>query len=822
MPNETRSLQWSNDELDALIDSYLGMLKDEVAGTSYNKRQNNLKLQEHVKRTHASIEFKFCNLSAVLDELGRRYIFGYKPRPHFQAALQDRLLQRLDEFPLAEGSDPDHDLASSKHSGRGDLATTAVLNSSPKSSDTLGPRHEGEFVNAEESEYWHALGELWDRTTGGSDVAAKPTTDDGSTLPTAPRPAGVEEACAWFKSGLTRDSLPRFLFLVGGPGAGKSHATAEIVAGLDPIEVPDDGLAHRSYRYKAGRRELLLINDATIGSTEHRRNPLTKETDASVRAGMHFVACVNRGVLVEEAASIHATPTFDYSPGQALLSWLAGHAPEESNWNVQTDCDEPYLRAGHLFDGPNMVASVLVVYVDVCSLLERRPKVVITSSTEGGTLFAAEPYQIADFAKRTSMDVITPAGALFSKVIDYVSPRDSSDGIEVLMDPIRANIESLRSARVRAGIMTVVRGAELSSGQRMTFREVWGTVTRCVLGDAPDQIARDDLRALITRLQPKNVDPVLRFKDLQLLAGLRFSQAIFGGRNPESQSFDPLGNPITKLTHFVDPMRDAIPGRYDRTWNSGWATPLADSFAGPVTNGSPLESLEEDLKSLEEDINSRDPFCEALTEFDRTVDRAFVDAMHSTKIRDKDRYAFISWYGGYLGRLYALANGIPAFRPQIAAWTQAWYLSPNLPDELGFGLRTLLRPKRKPGDIESASLIPILASRTDPIVGVQSEPKLALKTGDVEMKTFRDSEALFLILSEQGKEISRMPLDFPLVREALACGHEHAGVTEMTDVTSPRLERFRAARLIPAQLNQANYRVVVGNSDYSMNVTGGY
>ena len=688
------------------------------------------------------------------------------------------------------------------------------MNSMPSSGDTFEPRNEGEFVKAEESAYWHALGELWDRTTGGSDVAAKPTTIGRSPLPTAPRPAGVEEACAWFKSGLNSGSVPRFLFLVGGPGAGKSHATAEIVAELDPIDAPEDGLAHRSYRYNAGSRELLLINDATIGSTEHRRNPLTKEIDASARAGTHLIACVNRGILVDEAASIKVTPTFQDSAGQVLTRWLAGDAFGESNWNVQTDCDEPYLRAGHLFDGPDMVASVLVVLVDVCSLLEKRPEVRTSAREDGGTLFAAEPYVISDFAKRTAMDFATPAAALFSKVADFVASDLADDDTDSLIDPIRANIESLRSSSVRAGIMTVVRGAELTSGQRMTFREIWGTVTRCILGDAPDQVGRHELRDLIARLQPSTSDPVLRFRALQLLAGLRFSQAIFGGRNPNSASFDPLGNPITKLTHFVDPMRDAIPGRYDRSWDSGWATPLADSFAGPVTNGSPLEGMEEDLEP-------QSPFSEVLTEFDRTVDRAFVVAMRSPKIGDKDRYAFISWYGGYLGRLYAVANGIPAFRPQVAAWTQAWYLSPHLPDELSFGLRTLLRPKRRPGDIESASLIPILASRTDPIVGVQSEPKLALKTGDVEMKTFRNSEALFLVLSEQGKEISRMPLDFPLIREALACGQEHAGVTEMSDVTSPRLERFRAARLIPAQLNQANYRVVVGNADYSMTVTGG-
>ncbi|WP_148258078.1 hypothetical protein [Pseudarthrobacter phenanthrenivorans] len=806
MPNPVRASQWSDDELDALIDSYLKMLKLEVLGENYNKRQNNLELQKFVKRSHAAIEFKFCNLSAVLDGLGKRYIFGYKPRPHFQVALRDRVLQRLGEFPPRvvsnsyEGS-PLHDAPATPFDLR---------DSGEGAGDNFEPRDEGEPMDA----YWDTLGELWDRTTGGSDVAAKPASQMRSNLPTAPRPAGVEEACTWFKKGLASDSIPRFLFLVGGPGAGKSYATSEIVAGLEPIEPPQDGLAHRSYRYRAGSRELLLINDATIGSSEHRRNPLTKEIDSCVRSAKHLVACVNRGILIDESAPISSTSTFDYTAGQALVRWLAGDAFDQSNWHVQTDCDEPYLRAGHLFDGPDIVASVFVVFVDVCSLLERRPQVDIRLDEYGRTVFEAEAYVIGDFAKRATLNLATPAGSLFSQVTNLLSSclRNGSDE---LIDPIRANIESLCSSRVRAGIMSVVRGAELTSGQRMTFREIWGTVTRCILGDAPDRVARDELRALVQRLQPSDLDSVTRFKDFQALAALRFSQAIFGGRSPGAGSFDPLGNPITKLTHFVDPMRDAIPGRFDRSWESGWATPLADSFAGPVTSGSPLESLEADL-------DAEDSFSDILTEFDKMLDRAFVDAMHSPKIGDKDRYAFISWYGGYLGRLYALANGIPAFRPQVAAWTQAWYLSPNLPDELGFGLRTLLRPKRRPGDIESASLIPILASRTDPIVGVQSEPKLALKTGDVEMKTLRDSESLFLVLSEQGKEISRMPLDFPLVREALACGQEHAGVTEMTDVTSPRLERFRAARLIPTQLNQANYRVVVGASDFSMTVSGGY
>lgn len=65
------------------------MLADELAGRSHNKGQHNEALQALIPRSRKSIEFKHCNISAVLERLGLPYIRGYRPLAHFQNALID-------------------------------------------------------------------------------------------------------------------------------------------------------------------------------------------------------------------------------------------------------------------------------------------------------------------------------------------------------------------------------------------------------------------------------------------------------------------------------------------------------------------------------------------------------------------------------------------------------------------------------------------------------------------------------------------------------------------------------------------------------------
>ena len=74
---------------------YFNMLADEIADRPYNKAEHNRALQDLTGRNPASIEFKHCNVSAVLDLLGIPTIRGYRPRPNFQNALIDAVERYL-------------------------------------------------------------------------------------------------------------------------------------------------------------------------------------------------------------------------------------------------------------------------------------------------------------------------------------------------------------------------------------------------------------------------------------------------------------------------------------------------------------------------------------------------------------------------------------------------------------------------------------------------------------------------------------------------------------------------------------------------------
>tara|TARA_Y100000588_G_scaffold392684_1_gene505506 strand:- start:1604 stop:2908 length:1305 start_codon:yes stop_codon:yes gene_type:complete len=79
---------WSVDEIELIVDDYFEMLEDEVNGRSINKAAHNRALLPKLNgRSRGSIEFKHCNISAVLSDSGRSFIEGYKPRPNVQNLL---------------------------------------------------------------------------------------------------------------------------------------------------------------------------------------------------------------------------------------------------------------------------------------------------------------------------------------------------------------------------------------------------------------------------------------------------------------------------------------------------------------------------------------------------------------------------------------------------------------------------------------------------------------------------------------------------------------------------------------------------------------
>lgn len=107
------STHWSNEEVEAIVADHLQMLTLELAGQSYSKAEHRRRLQAKLNnRSDGSIEFKHCNISAILIRLGIPYIRGYQPRANYQAMLAevvtDQLKQRsmLDQAALAAVQQP--------------------------------------------------------------------------------------------------------------------------------------------------------------------------------------------------------------------------------------------------------------------------------------------------------------------------------------------------------------------------------------------------------------------------------------------------------------------------------------------------------------------------------------------------------------------------------------------------------------------------------------------------------------------------------------------------------------------------------------------
>lgn len=100
-----RNPDWSDTEIELVIDDYFDMLRQEFSGVHYSKTDHRNQLMERLPiRSKGSIEMKHCNISSVLDESGYVSIDGYKPRPHKQEALVVAVLNYVEGHPWAKRS----------------------------------------------------------------------------------------------------------------------------------------------------------------------------------------------------------------------------------------------------------------------------------------------------------------------------------------------------------------------------------------------------------------------------------------------------------------------------------------------------------------------------------------------------------------------------------------------------------------------------------------------------------------------------------------------------------------------------------------------
>lgn len=635
------------------------------------------------------------------------------------------------------------------------------------------------------------LNRLYSRATGGANVAADPKHPLESHWPRASDAPGVETATEWFRNSIS-GNRQAFLFLVGGPGGGKSHISSQLVSDLAEIDPTTLNLARRSHSYQLKERKLLLINDATIQETGTDSSSLVNEVGTCLKDGASLIACVNRGIFVEELAAATDSKSLE----SKVLHWVSSGLSQH-NSEVETLSTSVYLKHGRIKTSSGAMVEVCVSYVDVCSLFEKAPNSQVNFESSGKANFVLGDYKLAKSSSRRAIESHEVAGVdLISRSIVSLIQDAPEFPDYITHNPISSNLQNLSDPLLVNSLGTMMRGAEIVSGQRFTYREVWGAIARTVLGDLTQTTNMGELEATVLSLQPKAKDARIYFYSLQKLAALRLHQAVFGVGVRETANVAHPINPVTRLMVAIDPVRDGQPGYFDpMSESSGWVTPILDAFSSSLGSGSPLSSVLGQVGG-----NSHDLFPLAVTEFDQQLDSAFTEVMNVPGLKDNERSEIIRWYSSYLSRMYAVANGICAFREQIASWITIWSTAPAMPFEHEKLFMSLLRPRRTGSDDDS-SYIPLFDSRTVSITAPTAEAKLSARLSDLKTSTRRDGDSLVLTMQEHGVDVADIRLDFALLRDAFACTSEHIGVTDVSDNNAPRLERLRAGRLTPSMLS---------------------
>lgn len=91
-----RPAPWSADEDRIIVRDYLDMLAAVGRAEPINKAATRRALLPRLNnRSEASVEFKRCNISAALVDLGRGYLPGYRPATNYQRSLLETVRTEL-------------------------------------------------------------------------------------------------------------------------------------------------------------------------------------------------------------------------------------------------------------------------------------------------------------------------------------------------------------------------------------------------------------------------------------------------------------------------------------------------------------------------------------------------------------------------------------------------------------------------------------------------------------------------------------------------------------------------------------------------------
>ena len=96
MSETTPDSPWTDDELKITVDAYFKMLDLEKKNTPFVKAEINRQTQAKLPgRTHKSIEYRWQNISAVLNNHQLPFVKGFKPANNVGARVEERIWKMI-------------------------------------------------------------------------------------------------------------------------------------------------------------------------------------------------------------------------------------------------------------------------------------------------------------------------------------------------------------------------------------------------------------------------------------------------------------------------------------------------------------------------------------------------------------------------------------------------------------------------------------------------------------------------------------------------------------------------------------------------------
>jgi hypothetical protein len=644
------------------------------------------------------------------------------------------------------------------------------------------------------------ISEIWSRAYGGSAAANSPWAAELAQVWSGPSSPGLAQAEELFRFTFGNDLDEAWMFLVGGPGSGKSTFASQFLKRQGFLMDTQQGMHKRHYMAShPTSRALRFVNDATV-RTKGREDGLLRDMVKAAESSQHLLTCVNRGVIADELNLLDDTSQA-FAP---ILDWIVRGSEGRPN-DVTPIVEFEYMQVGRqeLSSGGNRY--IVVIYMDASSLLERQPDVKHTGSFES---LECGPLSIQDGSRQNLLgSEDSPIALLLEKVSAHLTPSYmmSRFGLDET-NPIVSNLYQLEDPAFREGLLSILRVAEIRLGSRLNYRAFWSFVARVAFGDLPSRTTLEQLQEALRQMD-EAVSSSSSFSELFGLINLRTTEAIFEHRTELSSvgSFDPG----LRFTMLVDPAM-ASSGELVSTSKltsdqSMFIKPIAHAFQSAEVGQGILSNIS---------IQSGNPLPQKHTPFDAKLDALFAES-RGADVPGRLSNEQVARYSRYLLRVSSVFGGICHGKKEAQEWVSIWNFSPHLPqdDNLHQRVDTLLKPKMGRGDLQQNALISLLESRARPIIQTsESEPILAKALDNVQFSTAKFGADLFLVLKEYNEEFGRVKIDYSFLRELLNTSKFSVGVTEETYFVMPRLERTRSMKLIAAEGNKADtFALVVGD-----------